>query len=77
MQRWAVSPVAIATLLAVTALCACTTISTSHDPLYRAQAHDSEIRVTAQNMQVGIASISIEVTTGAMTDCSEFAVVPG
>jgi hypothetical protein len=70
-------PVAIATLLAVTALCACTTISTSHDPLYRAQAHDSEIRVTAQNMQVGIASISIEVTTGAMTDCSEFAVVPG
>jgi hypothetical protein len=55
----------------------CTTIATTHDPLYRAQAHDSRISVTARNTQVGIASISIEVTTGAMTDCSEFAVVPG
>ena len=68
---------ALVTLLLALSLSACTTIATSHDPLYRAQAHNSEIRATAQNTQVGITRIVIDVTTGSMTDCSEFAVVPG
>lgn len=56
---------------------ACTSITARHEPLYRAEPHTSEIRATAQNAQFGIVSISIEVTAGPMSDCSEFAVVPG
>ena len=68
---------AIIALMLGCAVTSCTTVTARHDPLYRAQPHTSEIRATAENPQFGIASIAINATSGAMTDCSELIVVPG
>lgn len=64
-------------LLLACVVTGCTTVTAKHDPLYRAQPHDSAIQAVAQNSTFGISSISIDVTSGPMTDCSEFNVVPG
>jgi hypothetical protein len=68
---------AVAVLLLGSVAAGCTTVTTTHRPIYRAEPHTSEIRATAENPQFGISSIVINVTSGAMTDCSEFSVVPG
>ena len=64
-------------LLAVVLYTGCTTsLSVIHNPLYRAAPHTSEITATAKNSSVGIEKISITVTTGEMTDCTELGVPP-
>lgn len=60
-------------LLIPVILAACgTSITAIHDPLYRASIHTSTITATASNTSAGIKKISIIVTTGTMTDCTEF-----
>jgi hypothetical protein len=49
-------------LLLVCAATGCTTITTQHDPLYRAAPHDSKIQAEARNDTFGISSISIDVS---------------
>lgn len=59
-------------ILVLTLLVGCATqISAIHDPLYRAVGHTSTITATASNDRVGIANVTITVTTGEMTDCTE------
>lgn len=53
-----------------------TSVNVRHDPIYRAEAHSSTITATARNNQVGISSISIEVTTGEMTACGDLLLLP-
>lgn len=48
-----------------------TRVSAIHDPLYRASSHTSTITATASNSSVGIKRVTITVTTGEMTDCTE------
>lgn len=76
--KWTASNVSTrVVLLLIFFISACTSITGRHDPLYRAEPHTSDIRATAENSVSGIVSISIEVTAGRMTDCSEFAVAQG
>jgi hypothetical protein len=68
---------ALITPLLVCIVTGCTQVTARHNPLYRASPHDSEIQATAQNDTFGISNISINVISGAMTDCSGFSAVHG
>lgn len=48
-----------------------TKVSAEHFPLFTVKSEQSEITATAQNSQHGIEEISIAITVGQMTDCSE------
>jgi hypothetical protein len=61
----------LAALLAAGAGGCATRVSAVHAPLYRAVTHSSTITATASNSTSGIQRISITVTTGEMTDCTE------
>jgi len=60
-------------VVAVTALlsgCA-TTINARHDPLYRATPHTTTITANARDTASGISQITIDVTIGEITACTE------
>jgi hypothetical protein len=74
MTRASTCSMALALPLAL-AGCA-TSLSVSHDPLYRAVTHTSTITATAANSSSGIQRIRLTVTTGEMTDCTELGGAP-
>lgn len=53
-----------------------TSLTARHTPLYRASPHSSTIAANATNNQAGISQITIQVTRGTMTDCTELGVAP-
>lgn len=72
-RRWTV--LFLPLIAGMVAGCA-TSISVIHDPLYRAISHTSTITATASNNSAGIRRITINVTTGEMTDCTELGTSP-
>lgn len=68
--RWSLLSGSLLLITMFSAGCA-TRVTAIHDPLYQAVTHTSTITATASNSSVGIKRISITVTTGEMTDCTE------
>ena len=68
-----------ASLLALSitaAACSSLTSSAIHDPLYRGQAHTSNITATARDAEGGVAEIRIDAIEGELTACTENQTLP-